>query len=387
MPRQRRNKKVHVDIPSRYERHHCPPNRYSLRPSRVFSRATRSPPQIQQQPSAYSPVIRQQIPHSRSRCIRTRQNSRRSTTIDIGNNAVWKTLVHPISILKWLPIRRSVRRRRSRRSRNRRSQRHTSVSSIKVDSRTRAPATEIEMPCCATESPTAETQIHMTATNEDVCSQQRSYEQITPPLSTVILHHNPLFDVEGNTQSGLLGKHFLQMATIDQVKSIWPVQRAQTSKQKVSSSDEIQDATKQHQDAVKKKSKSAMEKRRPAKKDSSEHSMPPSKNPSVSLSTVASSEQSKSDSEESNSYEEKILLAAQDSPGIIVAPLAELCTRSCTQQPRQVLACNNSAEPLTILDLTVPIELNDEPECKGTTTDVETSTNITHSNVEAMLAD
>lgn len=346
MPRPRRAPRIYVDLAGLMER------------AQQHQTCNERSSHVLLQPSADPvPTSRTRIERSRSRIKRSRSHIARSRQNSRRNTAIWTTAVYPISILERLPFRRGMRQRRSYRNRSRRSQRtgahKNNGGATNKHSRARLPtgaavaaaavSAEVEMPCCATESPTAETQLQLNSKNTDFSCQQPSAEPIfTPPMSTVILHHNPLFDVEGKTQSGLIGKH-IQMATIDQAKSRWQIRR-----EKVSKTEAVKLSVEQ-KDAEKKKSRTGVEKKVPAKKGSGSELSSNASN-STTLNSAGSSEKSKSDTDESHSYEESIDLTTE-SVGVnttvmnlhrTVSPIKRRLERNASKAP---LALHNATEP------------------------------------------
>ncbi|XP_053958690.1 uncharacterized protein LOC128863511 isoform X2 [Anastrepha ludens] len=254
MPRQRRTHKRGVDLGSLIDRAQkrnphigrlCP---VCSRPTQAHLRANKS----------------------RSRAVGLMS---RNAVIDLGTNGVWNTLVQPVSLLHWFPLRRSTRIRKSDRSQRKNSA--NNKSKPKIGSPSRMPAAEVQMPCSTLESPTAEKQM---TSNHDAGSQQpcANANTSTSQHCTVILHQNPLFDVEGKTRSGIMEKR-ARKSQVGRVKSKWSVK------------------TTEKQDAAK---KTDIEREVPAKKDSD-----------------ASSGKFRTDTEESNSYEEGIDLNVKAAPG------------------------------------------------------------------------
>ncbi|XP_053958688.1 uncharacterized protein LOC128863511 isoform X1 [Anastrepha ludens] len=275
MPRQRRTHKRGVDLGSLIDRAQkrnphigrlCP---VCSRPTQAHLRANKS----------------------RSRAVGLMS---RNAVIDLGTNGVWNTLVQPVSLLHWFPLRRSTRIRKSDRSQRKNSA--NNKSKPKIGSPSRMPAAEVQMPCSTLESPTAEKQM---TSNHDAGSQQpcANANTSTSQHCTVILHQNPLFDVEGKTRSGIMEKR-ARKSQVGRVKSKWSVK------------------TTEKQDAAK---KTDIEREVPAKKgsslkDSTAVSINRLNSPPISDSD-ASSGKFRTDTEESNSYEEGIDLNVKAAPG------------------------------------------------------------------------
>uniref|UniRef100_A0A034VYT5 Uncharacterized protein n=1 Tax=Bactrocera dorsalis TaxID=27457 RepID=A0A034VYT5_BACDO len=379
MPRPRGTPKMQIDLARLMER---APQPYSRRSSRILSNTSR-----QHVAPSRCRMKRSQIRFARSRSlnVRSRRNSRRNT-------AIWTTAVYPISILDCLPLRRGMRKSHSYRSRSRRSQRtsanKTNGGTSNKQSRTNIPtsaavvaaatavAAEVEMPCRATESPTAETQL--TSNNTDFSCQQPSAEPVfTPPMSTVILHHNPLFDVEGKTQSGLIGKQ-IQMAPIDQAKSRWQMRGDKMPKQPaVKPSVELKDA-------AKRKSRTAVEKKVPEKKGSDSDVSSKASNSHSTLNSAGSSEKSKSDTEESHSYEDSIDLTNTESVGVNTTVVDLQQTGS---QVRRRLERNASKAPLTSNNTPEPKHPRTSKSVSGALqSDDILGATTAHINLETMLA-
>lgn len=287
-----------------------------------------------------------------------------------------------------------MRKRRSYRSRSRRSQRtganknnggatnkcsHTDIPTASaVVAAATAVAAEVEMPCCATESPTAETQLQLTSNNTDFSCQQPSAAPVfTPPMSTVILHHNPLFDAEGKTQSGLIGKH-IQMAPIDQAKSRWQMRGEKTSKQlAIKPSVELNDA-------AKRKSRTGVEKKVPAKKGSGSDVSSNASNSHSTLNSAGSSEKSKSDTEESHSYEDSIDLTNTESVGVNTTVVN---LQKTDPQVKRSLERNASKAPLALHNTTEPKQINaNKSVSRVLQSDSVLGATTAHINLETMLA-
>uniref|UniRef100_A0A0K8VG48 Uncharacterized protein n=1 Tax=Bactrocera latifrons TaxID=174628 RepID=A0A0K8VG48_BACLA len=382
MPRRRRTPKMQINLARLIEHPHQP---YSRRSSRILSNISHHHVAPSRCRMERSPI---HIARSRSPHIRTRRNSQRNT-------AIWTTAVYPISILECLPSRRGIRKRRSYRSRSRRNQRtgtnKTNGGTSNNQSRTNIPtssavvaaaaavAAEVEMPCRATESPTAETQLQLTSNNTDFSCQQPSAEPVfTPPISTVILHHNPLFDAEGKTQSGLIDKH-IQMAPIDQAKSRWQMQGDKMPKQPaVKPSVELKDA-------AKKKSRAAVEKKVPAKKGSDSDVSSKASNSHSTLNSAGSSEKSKSDTEESHSYEDSIDLTNTESVDVNTN-VVDL-QQAQGSQVRRRLERNASKAPLALNNTPEPKQPRTSKSVNGVLqSDDILGAPTAHINLETMLA-
>ncbi|XP_054743382.1 uncharacterized protein LOC129248008 isoform X2 [Anastrepha obliqua] len=302
MPRQRRTHKPRVDLGSLIDRAQkrnpyigrrlCP---VCSRPTQAHLRANKS----------------------RSRAVGLMS---RNAVIDLGANGVWNTLVQPVSLLHWLPLRHSTRTRKSDRSHSRRSQRTNSAnnrSKPKIGSPSRMPVAEVQMPCSTLESPTAEKQM---TSNHDAGSQQpcANANTSTSQHCTVILHQNPLFDVEGKTRSGIMEKR-ARKSQMGQVKSKWSVK------------------TTEKQDAAK---KTDIEREVPAKKDSD-----------------ASSEKFRTDTEESNSYEEGIDFNVKAAPGVQLDGMLGLNTAMSVRNFDATVASGSAIEGNMLNERTALLDL------------------------------
>ncbi|XP_054743381.1 uncharacterized protein LOC129248008 isoform X1 [Anastrepha obliqua] len=323
MPRQRRTHKPRVDLGSLIDRAQkrnpyigrrlCP---VCSRPTQAHLRANKS----------------------RSRAVGLMS---RNAVIDLGANGVWNTLVQPVSLLHWLPLRHSTRTRKSDRSHSRRSQRTNSAnnrSKPKIGSPSRMPVAEVQMPCSTLESPTAEKQM---TSNHDAGSQQpcANANTSTSQHCTVILHQNPLFDVEGKTRSGIMEKR-ARKSQMGQVKSKWSVK------------------TTEKQDAAK---KTDIEREVPAKKgsslkDSAAVSIKRLNSPPISDSD-ASSEKFRTDTEESNSYEEGIDFNVKAAPGVQLDGMLGLNTAMSVRNFDATVASGSAIEGNMLNERTALLDL------------------------------